>query len=161
MILKCILLIACTLLGGVVGWLISQRKIRKRKYFEQLVYLLNAIACDIRFKQPQLLRLLDETTPKTSNLRVNVEEFISYAEGKNAELTLSKQDLNEREFTFICELFSTLGRYDLATQLDMLSALRAKAEEFYSVAQREEKMKSVPAMKLGLLAGLLLGILLM
>ena len=161
MILKTFLLIVCTVLGGVVGWLISQRTIRKRKYFEQLVYLLNAISCDIKFRQPQLLYLLDESTPKTSVLRTNVDEFISYANGKSTELALSKQDLNEREYAFIKELFSTLGRYDLATQIEMLSVLRDKAAEFYDVAQREEKTKSVPARKLGLLVGLLFGIILM
>ena len=113
----------------------------------------------MRFKQTQLLRLLEEFTPKNGALKTNVDEFISFATGKVSELKLSRHDLNEREYKFICEMFSTLGRYDLTTQMINLEALKVKAEEFFVQSKTVEEKQSSQSKKLGVMLGLLVGVL--
>ncbi len=157
--IKFLILIGFAILGGAVGWRISDKIVQKRKYFEDLCYLLNSISCDMRFKQTQLLRLLDEYAPKHGALRTNVDEFSSYATGKESELKLSRRDLSEREHKFIIELFSTLGRYDLSTQMLNLEALKVKAEEFFMQSKIVEEKQSLQAKKLGVMLGLLVGVL--
>ncbi len=159
MIIKTFVMVLCTVVGGAIGWQISARTVRKRRYFEELIYLINSLVCDISFKQTSLAQLISEKTLESVVIKQNVDEFLRYATGENKRLKISKRDLNESEYIFINELFSALGRYDLNTQVYVLEGYRRKAEEFYSEAKRMEDKRSKPAKKLGILVGMTVGIL--
>lgn len=161
MSIKILFLLVVVAVCSGIGWKISNRISSRRKYFEDLILLLNTLISDMRFSQTNLSRLLVCACPTKGKLKVSVDEFLLYVDGKTNELTLSKLDLTDREYEFVKEMFSTLGRYDLDSQVYVLTEFKRKAEEFYSACKEEENKKGKASKKLGIMAGLAIGLILL
>ena len=159
MTIKLFLLFSLTVLGTVSGLFFSKKLTRRRRYFEELILLINSLISDFRFKQSSVCDLLSSFTG--NEIKPTVNEFIRYAKGEDRELKLSKQELSEREYGFVKEMFSVLGTYDLDTQVFVLDNYKLKAEEFYAAAKDKEERYGKTTVKLGFLLGLAVGIVLL
>ena len=135
MTLKLTLLFMMTVTGTLIGVGLSKRLTGRRRYFEELISLINTLISDFK--------------------------FIAYASGDAKELRLPRQELTEREYNFVTELFSALGTYDLDTQVFVLDNYKLKAEEFYATAKEQECRYGRTYVKLGFLFGLAAGIILL
>lgn len=159
MTIKLFLLFSLTALGTVTGLFFSKKLTRRRRYFEELILLINNLISDFRFKQSSVCDLLSSF--EAAEVKPTVNEFIRYVRGEDKELKISKLDLSEREYVFVKEMFSVLGTYDLETQVFVLDNYRLKAEEFYAAAKDKEARYGKTIVKLGFLLGLAAGIVLL
>lgn len=159
MTLKLSLLFMLTVTGTLIGVGLSKRLTGRRRYFEELISLINALISDFKFKQSSVSMLLSSF--KAVTVKPVVDEFISYAAGDVKELRLPRQELTEREHNFVTEMFSALGTYDLDTQVFVLDNYKLKAEEFYAAAKEQERRYGKTYVKLGFLFGLAAGIVLL
>ncbi|MDR0426897.1 MAG: stage III sporulation protein AB [Clostridiales bacterium] len=147
--------------GTLFGLALSKRLTRRRRYFEELISLINLLESDLRFKQENISILLDASTAHSvSKVRTNALEFIAYAGGGGA-LSVTKHDLTRREFAVVAEFFQSLGTLDLSTQLFVFDNYRTKLKEFYEAADRAERAMGKSYVKLGFLMGLAAGIMLL
>lgn len=159
MTLKLTLLFMMTVTGTLIGVGLSKRLTGRRRYFEELISLINTLISDFKFKQCSVGILLSNF--KAAAVKPAVDEFIAYASGDVKELRLPRQELTEREYNFVTELFSALGTYDLDTQVFVLDNYKLKAEEFYATAKEQECRYGRTYVKLGFLFGLAAGIILL
>ena len=147
MTLKLTLLFMMTVTGTLIGVGLSKRLTGRRRYFEELISLINTLISDFKFKQSSVGILLSNF--KAAAVKPAVDEFIAYASGDVKELRLPRQELTEREYNFVTELFSALGTYDLDTQVFVLDNYKLKAEEFYATAKEQECRYGRTYVKLG------------
>ena len=161
MSLKICFLILSVFVCAFIGCKISNKFSARRKYFEDLLFLLNTLVSEMKFSQTNLAQVLEKNCPIKSKLRLNVDEFLDYVNGKTPTLTLSKHYLTEREYEFIKEMFSMLGRYDLDSQIYIIEGFKERVNDFYAVNKEEESKKSNASKKLGIMAGLAVGLLIL
>ena len=95
MTIKLFLLFSVTVLGTVSGLFFSKKLTRRRRYFEELILLINSLISDFKLKQSSVCDLLSSFTG--NEIKPTVNEFIRYAKGEDKELKLSKQELSERD----------------------------------------------------------------
>lgn len=153
---KIALLVSAAIAGGFIGLAVSRRMSERRKYFEELICLINSLISDFRFRQTTVAELVGAYKGKATER--NLGEFAAYAAGEKDALELSRGCLTAREHAFVSELFSEIGTYDLDTQVFVLDNYKQKADEFYSAAREREKKYGAAAVKLGLLAGAAVGL---
>ncbi len=156
MVIKLTLISAFAILGMVAGRAYSKRLTARRRYFEEMILLVNSITGDIKFRQSPVAELVTECEYKA--IKPATDAFVRYAAGETKPLKLPKQELTDREYSVINEMFSALGTYDLETQVFVLDNYKAKLSEFYSAAREKESRYAATAIKLGLLIGLAAGV---
>lgn len=156
MMIKLALVSAFAILGTVAGRTYSRRLSLRRRYFEEMISLINSVTGDIKFRQSPLVELVTESEYKA--IKPAIDAFVSYVSGKTASLQLPKQELADREYVVVNEMFSALGTYDLTTQVFVLDNYKTKLTEFYLAAKEKENRYSATAVKLGLLIGLAAGV---
>ncbi len=159
MTVKLTLMFMSAVVGTFIGLILSKRLTRRRRYFEEMISLINTLIGDFRFKQNSVTSLLKSFS--ADETKSTVEEFIAYVDSSGSELKLSKQDLTKREHNVVYEMFSALGTYDLDTQVFMLDSYKKKFEEFYGAAKDSEERYGKVYVKLGFLFGLGLGLVLL
>lgn len=156
MAIKFVLILAFVALGTTVGVAYSGRLTSRRRYFEEIVALINSISGDIKFRQATVATIVSEGEYKA--IKPTTDAFVRYVTNESKDLKIPRQELSEREYTVIVELFSALGTYDLDTQLFVLDNYKAKINEFYASAKDKENKYAATAIKLGVLIGLGVGV---
>ena len=73
MTIKLFLLFSVTVLGTVSGLFFSKKLTRRRRYFEELILLINSLISDFRFKQSSVCDLLSSFTG--NEIKPTVNEF--------------------------------------------------------------------------------------
>ncbi len=149
--------------GGCLGkYAVSSIK-ERRRYLDDLVGLASALSADVTFRRTHLSELLrDYTKTSTSELLAkNVEEFLAYASGGGGDLALTSTRLNGDEKRAAREFFTSLGKYDSATQSKVIDGEREKLEVLARKAAEQDGKWSSLAVKLGFLFGACAGVLVM
>lgn len=159
MTVKLTLMFMSAVVGTFIGLMLTKRLTRRRKYFEELILLVNTLIGDFRFKQNSVSSILKSFSADA--IKSTVAEFTAFADGAERELKLSRQDLTKREYNVVYEIFSALGTYDLDTQVFMLDSYKTKLNEFYEAAKDTESRYGKVYVKLGFLFGLGLGLILL
>ncbi len=157
--LALLLMFAFSFLGYLIGNRLALRLSDKRRYFEELISLIERLNGDFRFRQSSVCELINKQKFKSELLNRNLSEFCAFAQGETATLNLCSSNLNESERKCVFEMFSALGRYDLDTQLIILQDFKDKIEGFYQKAVVQENKMSGAYRKIGALCGLMIGIL--
>lgn len=156
MVIKLTLIAVFAILGTVAGRAYSKRLTVRRRYFEEMISLINSIIGDIKFRQSPVAELVAEGEYKA--IKPASVAFVRYVSGEMKSLKIPKQELTDREYSVINEMFSVLGTYDLETQVFVLDNYKAKLSEFYTAAREKESRYAATAIKLGLLIGLAAGV---
>lgn len=159
MTVKLTLMFMSAVVGTFIGLILTKRLTRRRKYFEELILLVNTLIGDFRFKQNSVSSILKNFSADAT--KSTVAEFTTFADGAEHELKLSRQDMTKREYNVVYEMFSALGTYDLDTQVFMLDTYKTKLNEFYEAAKDMEARYGKVYIKLGFLFGLGLGLVLL
>ncbi len=146
--------------GGAIGWYYSSKLRRRRKYLQDALDFVNYLYTDIGFKQSGLESMAKAFVSRCGrDFSLSLTEFIRYISGKDETLDLSRGLLSENQYNNIYNMFSTLGIYDLATQLKVLEGSRRNIEEIFDKVKSTESKFSGNLIKLGTLFGLMIGIL--
>ena len=153
-------LFAFAISGTVIGNAIHKKFKSKRLYFEQIYSLVGTLKSDLSFRQSKIESVISAYSETVGEeLKVHCNEFIlSISDGK---LFLSKFGFSNDEYVLICDFFTALGSVDLDTQIDQLNFYESR---FFAVIKRvkeREEKYGKPAAKLGLMAGLTVGILIL
>ncbi len=149
-----------SLLGLTTGVHFSRRITTRRRYFEDCILLINSLVGEFRFKQGKLVDvLLGESERFNRELKQNIQDFVCYICGKTDTLELNLSHCNKREKSIIVDMFSVLGTYDLDTQVMVLENFKHKISEFYESEKQRESRYCTSYVKLGILAGIAVGVL--
>ena len=146
--------------GGTIGWYYSSKLRRRRKYLQDALAFVNYLYTDIGFRQSGLESMTKTFVERCGrDFSQNLTEFIRYISGKDETLVLSRGLLSESQYNIIYNMFSTLGIYDLATQLKVLESSRQNIDEIFDKVKSAESKFSGNLIKLGTLFGLMVGVL--
>lgn len=146
---------AGTLTGVVLYRVLSVRK----RYFSELDRFVDYLISDLKFKRTDVVSLRTGFTAEEETLGKNLDEWVAGLQAGSAKLTrgrLKKEELHEVE-----TLLFGLGKVDLESQMFELAAAKEKVAAMRQTAEKRFSKYGPLYIKLGLLAGLALGILLM
>lgn len=147
-------------LAGVMGGVFFSNKTRAREiYFEEMLGLTERLISDISFLQCKVEKILESCQFKSLHLNKNIIEYLRFTAG--GEFVFSAGVLSKREVALVKDFFDRLGILDLNTQINELEARREVFRGLHVSAAARNKNYGKAYIKLGFLAGLLIGILLL
>lgn len=154
-----VLIVALSALCGLMlGLSLTKRQREREAYYRDFSGLCAHIISNISYRADKITDVVGAIDTQSSALQKNVDEFKAYVRG--GELSLSQGVLTKAELAAVKEFFVRLGRYDGETQL---ADLRQRQNElmlrYKEIKEKNDKQGNM-YVKLGFLAGLLLGILL-
>ena len=145
--------------AGVMGGLVLSNRTRNReRYFAELLNLMDRLISDISFLQQPVDQILKMFECKSVHLSKNISEYLDFTQG--CDFSFSGTVLTKREAEIIKDFFDRLGTLDLNSQLNELSAKRSLFAQFHAAAEKRNNSFGKAYIKLGFLAGLAVGILL-
>ena len=144
-ILGIMLLLVCIFLG----YILSQKFTKKRKFYSSFLVFNTNIKNEISFSQSTLIKIADKLDVK-DDFNGCVYEFI-----KEHEFTFNKNYLNKEEIDFFKAYLSRLGSSDKFSQLSYLEEVGVQIDKRLSVATENEKKYKKLYLKLGFLLGLI------
>jgi len=146
--------------GAMVGLFFSKRLKQRAAYYGALVDFITHLQAQVRFRKDPIKSIaagfvaLSET-PFNKNL-------LEYTAGVDPKaLTLSRGVLKPHELLKVQAFLSSLGTLDSDTQLFELEAHKARFSSLATLASSKKKANSSMYIKLGFMAGLALGVIIM
>jgi len=144
-------------LGAVVGLYFSKRLQRRAAYFDALMDLINLFLSEMKFKKTTTKQVLTEFRDRAKTpLNTNLTEYIDCTDFSN--LKLSKGGLTISERAEVNKFLLSLGTSDSHTQIFELENFKEKFSQMQNIAQEKRKKYAPMCIKLGFLAGLAIGI---
>ncbi|MBE5730563.1 MAG: hypothetical protein E7350_01250 [Clostridiales bacterium] len=148
----------CALCGLMIGLSLTKRQREREAYYREFNGLCAHIISNISYRADKIADVVDGIEWQSSALRKNMEEYKAYVSG--GELSLTQGVLTKGELAAVKEFFLRLGRYDGETQLAELKQRQSELTIRYKEIKDKNDIQGNMYVKLGFLAGLLLGILL-
>lgn len=150
------LLIALSCAAGLlVGAFFSNALKRKRDFFSELLSFIDCLTSDISFRQDGIRSVAANfKTACKSKLKTVLEEYEQTPENVPA-LGFLKKD----ECKIVSDFFCGIGKSDLYTEKSELLNMRGKVEEIDEAYKEKCRTRCAMFLKLGLLAGLAFGVL--
>ena len=144
-------------LGAVVGLYFSKRLTRRAAYFDALMDLVNLFLSEMKFRKTTTKQVVAEFRDNSKTpLNTNLTEYINCTDFSN--LKLSKGLLTENERIDVKKFLLSLGTSDSHTQIFELENFKDRFLQMQNTAQEKRKKYASLYIKLGFLAGLALGI---
>ncbi|MBR2970567.1 MAG: hypothetical protein IKC48_02080 [Clostridia bacterium] len=154
-----VLIVALSALCGLmIGIALTKRQREREAYYREFSGLCAHIISNISYRADKIADVVSGIEWQSSALQKNVEEYKAYVSG--GELSLSQGVLTKAELAAVKEFFVRLGRYDGETQLAELKQRQNELALCYKEIKDKNDKQGNMYVKLGFLAGLLLGILL-
>jgi hypothetical protein len=153
-----LLLVALSCAAGLlVGAFFSNSLKRKRDFFSELLSFIDSVTNDILFRQDGIRAVASSFQGNCkSKLKSVLEEY-----SRTPDVIPSFSFLAKGESRIVSDFFSGLGKADLNTEKSELSNVRCKVEEFDNFYKEKCRTRCSMFLKLGLLAGLAFGILIL
>lgn len=150
-----VVFLACVL----VGYSVSNRFVKRKKFFNSIIAFADKLSVEINFSRERLRVLIenfDESNKK--NLLGIDKKYIDYLD-KKSELSnediFGKNDvLKAEEKDFVLLFLKTLGRSDVENQTKEIQSFVARFNDIKSQCDAEYKKYGSLSMKLGIIAGL-------
>lgn len=151
----CLSVVSCSMLG----LLLNKNSQRRVKYFENFNALILTLISEIKFRQESLKNILSNFNQNnSSDLSVNISEYLDFLSGEKKELVLSKNKLTPKELEEVRNFFISLGTSDSDTQLFELDNFKQKFDLIYGEVSGKHKKNGGLYLKLSFLIGLSIGI---
>ena len=157
--MKYFLIVFVFCLCAFVGWLFSQKYLKRKRFFNALIALADKLSLEINFSRERLKVLLEnfDSTNKKHLLGVD-EAFADYLDKKcelSSETVFKKADiLRQDEKDAVLLFLKTLGRSDVENQTKEIQTFVARFNEMKKVCDQEQKKYGSLSLKLGIVAGL-------
>lgn len=142
-----------------VGYIISSKYSKRKKFFSSLILLADKLSLEINFSRERLKILLQNfDSANKKNLLSIDEKFVEYLD-KQSELTaeniFKKADILKTDEKDAIMLFlKALGRSDVENQTKEIQTFVLRFEEMKNKCDVEQKKYGTLSMKLGIVAGL-------
>lgn len=147
-----------------VGYLMSLRYQRRKKFFDSLIIFADKLSLEINFSRERLKVLLDNFDANNKKNLLGIDKKFSDYLDRQCELDngiFKKADcLKNDEKETILLFLKTLGRSDVENQTKEISNFVARFGEIKSKCDIEQKRYGSLCTKLGIIAGLFLAIIL-
>ena len=151
-----LLLIALSCAAGLlVGAFFSNALKRKRDLFSELLAFIDSVASDITFRQEGIRSVASNFKSTCKSKLKNVLD--EYEQAPDSIPLLSFLPKNESKV--VADFFCGIGKSDLITEKAELSNVRSTVEELNTKYKEKCSTRCAMFLKLGLLAGLALGLL--
>ena len=147
-------------IGTTVGVLLNKRSGNKAKYFREVVGLCDSLERNLMFRRDKLQQALTETNVEQKLLNKHIEQFCQFLTSGGDKLVLEKGCLKDSELTNVQKFFLSLGGGDSATEHNILASYKEEFGQLKSKYKESHDRLGGAYTKLGFLAGLALGILL-
>ena len=145
----------CSMIG--LGFANFYRK--KRIFYSEVLLLINNIKNEINFSNKNIKEILKNIRLKT-DLELIVKDFILFIETKKdfhkSIQNISFLDLEEKNN--LKNLFESLGRYNVETQLNDLENHKELFARFFQLSVETEKKNYSLCIKLGVIFGALISL---
>ncbi len=157
--MKYVLIVCIFCLCAFVGYAISVKYMKRKKFFNSLIVFADKLSLEINFSRERLKVLLENfDSANKKNLLGIDEKFIEYLD-KKIELTseniFKKADvLKSEEKDCILLFLKTLGRSDVENQTKEIQNFISRFNEMKSRCDAEQKKYGSLSLKLGIVAGL-------
>jgi len=157
MITRFLLAAAASALGAMVGLYFSKRLKQKANYYGALIDFINHTLTQIKFRKDPIKKIMhDFVSFADTPLNKNLQEYIEAAAPEN--LHLSRGILKKAELAEVKQFLLSLGTLDSTTQIFELEAYKEKFASTKTHFGDKRKTYSSMYVKLGFLAGLAVGI---
>ena len=157
MITRFLLAAATTVVGALIGLLFSKRLKQKANYYSSLVDFINHLLAQIKFRKDPIKKVMQDFLDLAETpLSKNLAEYIAAPAPEN--LSLSRGILKRAELIEIKQFLLSLGTLDSTTQIFELEAYKEKFNSQKEKYAQKQKTFSSMYVKLGFLAGLAVGI---
>lgn len=159
--MKLILIVALIVLCGYIGFGLSRYYVNRRKFFEELVMLMEKLSLDINFTKDKLTDILLSQKINSKSLSLLVNNFIAILDGPelNFEALFDGiKFLSEDEKGIILSFFKSLGRFDVELQTLQIFQYRERLQDILKVCEEKERKYSPMFIKLALMFGAVIGL---
>lgn len=149
-----------------VGYILSVKYTKRRKFFNSLIALADKLSLEINFSRERLKVLLQNFDSSNKKNLLGIDErFIDYLDKKcelTAEEIFKKADLlKAEEKDFILLFFKTLGRSDVENQTKEIQNFVSRFGEMKTQCDAEQKKYGSLSVKLGVVAGLFFAVIML
>ena len=155
----------CITAGTMTGLFFTKRSAGRARYFAGLVELIDGLKRNLMFRKDKLAVFLDDVKPDDKLLGKHIDKFRLYVMGQVAvedgKNLLDKGFLKEVELAAVQKFFMGLGAGDSATELEALQSHKDYFAGIYAKHKVSFERMGTAYTKLGFLAGLAAGILLL
>lgn len=128
------------------------------RYYDSLLAFVRTMQSQVSFRRDSLLCVVQKSCESCDGLmRTQLNEFAAYLSGGDAP-KLSRGSLKADEYDKVCEFFMGLGGSDGDTQLMELSGYRGEFDAMLTRQKERHGKYGGLYIKLGFLAGLAAGI---
>lgn len=145
--------------GTLTGIVFYRYMSARKRYFSELNRYLDHLVSDLKYRRTDIVSLTEAFDTADDDLKKNLREYIGGLGSGEHKLTRGK--LKAAELTEVENILFGLGRVDIDAQMFELARAKEIASGMESAAAERFKKYGTLYIKLGLLAGLALGILLM
>lgn len=155
-----ILILFCVCCG--VGYVMSQKFSKRKKFFDTLIILAEKLSLEINFSRERLQVLMNNFDENSKKNLLGIDQKFSDFLDKKCDLDMSifknadclKPDEKESVLLFL----KTLGRSDVENQTKEIANFVSRFAEVKKVCDAEQKKYGSLCIKLGVIAGIFLAI---
>ncbi len=146
-----------------VGYIISRKYIKRKRFFESIIAFADKLSLDINFSRERLKVLIENfdlgSRKKLSGIDCAFLDFLDKKCDLSSEVVFKKADvLKEEEKDLILLFLKALGRSDVENQTKEISGFVTRFVEIKKNCDEEQKKYGTLSLKLGIVAGLFLAI---
>ena len=145
--------------GTMTGIVLYRALAARKRYFSELARFIDYVISDLKYRRTDVVTLRGGFVSADDALSTNLDEWLNGLESGQRKLTCGK--LKKTEVNEVEAILFGVGQVDLESQLFELAAAKEKVAAMQVAAQQRLDKYGALYIKLGLLAGLALGILLM
>ena len=146
-----------------VGYIISRKYIKRKRFFESIIVFADKLSLDINFSRERLRVLIENFDLNARKNLLGIDIFFLDFLDKKSELSIEnvfqKADvLKEEEKDLVLLFLKALGRSDVENQTKEINGFVARFVEIKKSCDEEQKKYGSLSLKLGIIAGLFLAI---
>ena len=149
----------------LIGWRVSMRFQKRKKFFASLISLADKLSLEINFSRERLKVLIENCDDAMRKNLLEIDNrFVDYLDRKielDSKQIFKNADILKNEEKEVVLLFlKALGRSDVENQTKELKNFISRFNEIKSQCDQEQKKYGTLSFKLGIVAGLFLAIIL-
>ena len=148
-----------------VGYVLSLKYTKRKKFFSSLITVADKLCMEINFSRERLRVLFENLDENLKKHLLGIDEqFVKYLDREcelvESEIFKKADCLKADEKEAILMFFKMLGRSDVENQTKEISSYVNRFDEFKKVCDEEHKKYGSLSIKLGVVAGLFVAVIL-
>lgn len=156
--MKYFLILAVFCACVLVGYMVSNRFSKRKKFFVSLISMADKLGVEINFSRERLKVLIENfDVASRKNLLGIDQKFIDFLDRKceltSEEIFAKSEILKPEEKELVLLFLKTLGRSDVENQTKEIQSFIARFNELKTTCEEDYKRYGSLSLKLGIIAG--------